>query len=69
VDVRKGVELEAENSLKFWEWSDVQSKYRLSAQVTCEPVCAAPSCEVLLTMHLVNAPIWAGGPYELTCYL
>jgi hypothetical protein len=33
VDVRKGVELEAENSLKFWEWSDVQSKYRLSAQV------------------------------------
>jgi hypothetical protein len=56
VDVRKGVELEAENSLKFWEWSDVQSKYRLSAQVTCDPVCAARSCGGLITMQLlVNA--------------
>jgi len=33
VDVRKGVELEAENSLKFWEWSDVSAKYRLGAQM------------------------------------
>ncbi len=33
VDVRKGSELEAECSLKFFEWSDVQSKYRLGAQV------------------------------------
>eukprot|EP01032_Pedospumella_encystans_P007994 gene7994-9529_t len=33
VDVRKGSELEAECSLKFFEWSDVQSKYRLGAQM------------------------------------
>ena len=33
VDVRKGSELEAESSLKFFEWSDIQSKYRLGAQV------------------------------------
>lgn len=39
VDVRKGSELEAECSLKFFEWSDVQSKYRLGAQV-CSKVFA-----------------------------
>lgn len=33
VDVRKGAELEAENSLKFWEYIDVSAKYRLGAQV------------------------------------
>lgn len=33
VDVRKGAELEAENSLKFWEYSDATAKYRLGAQV------------------------------------
>ena len=33
VDVRRGEELEAEASLKFWEWDSYRSKYRLSAQV------------------------------------
>jgi len=39
VDVRKGAELEAESSLKFFEWSDLQAKYRLGAQVCVCDVC------------------------------
>lgn len=33
VDVRRGVELDPETSLKFWEYSDIAARYRLSAQV------------------------------------
>ena len=49
VDVRKGSELEAECSLKFFEWSDVQSKYRLGAQV-CSKVFA-------LTVHFLRQEV------------